>query len=185
VTPFDLTFVFNTDLAQPGNFNPSFIGPPPSAWYTYPGIVAPSVGQASFASSLFSFGIGNFEASDEAGKGTTAQSAADLEYDRYGFFISPLLSITANSPNIPSSILANYKITSGLTGVGDLEYDYENTEYGGGSVFLTLTPLTLEVSTDPLTATVPEPSTWAMMLIGFAGIGAMAYRRRKGAMLAV
>jgi hypothetical protein len=31
---------------------------------------------------------------------------------------------------------------------------------------------------------VPEPSTWAMMILGFAGIGAMAYRRRKSAMLA-
>jgi hypothetical protein len=30
---------------------------------------------------------------------------------------------------------------------------------------------------------VPEPSTWAMMILGFAGIGAMAYRRRKSAML--
>jgi hypothetical protein len=31
---------------------------------------------------------------------------------------------------------------------------------------------------------VPEPSTWAMLLIGFAGIGALAYRRRKSVMLA-
>jgi len=31
---------------------------------------------------------------------------------------------------------------------------------------------------------VPEPSTWAMVILGFAGIGAMAHRRRKGAMLA-
>ena len=31
---------------------------------------------------------------------------------------------------------------------------------------------------------VPEPSTWAMLLLGFAGIGAMTYRRRKSAMLA-
>jgi hypothetical protein len=31
---------------------------------------------------------------------------------------------------------------------------------------------------------VPEPSTWAMMILGFAGIGAMTYRRRKSAMLA-
>jgi PEP-CTERM motif len=30
---------------------------------------------------------------------------------------------------------------------------------------------------------VPEPSTWAMMILGFAGIGFMAYRRsRKNAM---
>ena len=28
------------------------------------------------------------------------------------------------------------------------------------------------------TAAVPEPSTWAMMLFGFTGIGFMAYRRK-------
>jgi outer membrane lipase/esterase len=33
-------------------------------------------------------------------------------------------------------------------------------------------------------ATVPEPSTWAMMILGFAGIGFMAYRRRKNAAFA-
>jgi hypothetical protein len=27
-------------------------------------------------------------------------------------------------------------------------------------------------------STVPEPSTWAMMTLGFAGVGFMAYRRR-------
>lgn len=31
---------------------------------------------------------------------------------------------------------------------------------------------------------VPEPSTWAMMILGFAGIGFMAYHRRKVAALA-
>jgi hypothetical protein len=30
---------------------------------------------------------------------------------------------------------------------------------------------------------VPEPSTWAMMVLGFAGVGFMAYRRRNGAAL--
>ena len=35
-------------------------------------------------------------------------------------------------------------------------------------------------------AAVPEPSTWAMMILGFAGIGFMAYRRKsKLAMFAV
>jgi hypothetical protein len=29
-----------------------------------------------------------------------------------------------------------------------------------------------------VTAAVPEPSTWAMMILGFAGIGFMAYRRK-------
>jgi hypothetical protein len=35
------------------------------------------------------------------------------------------------------------------------------------------------VEVAPLIASVPEPSTWAMMLIGFAGIGFMAYRRSR------
>jgi hypothetical protein len=35
-------------------------------------------------------------------------------------------------------------------------------------------------------ASVPEPSTWAMMILGFAGIGFMAYRRKsKPALMAV
>ena len=34
---------------------------------------------------------------------------------------------------------------------------------------------------DPNTVTpgVPEPSTWAMMILGFASVGYMTYRRRK------
>ncbi len=31
---------------------------------------------------------------------------------------------------------------------------------------------------EPLAGAVPEPSTWAMMILGFAGIGVMAYRRK-------
>ena len=37
-----------------------------------------------------------------------------------------------------------------------------------------------------VTSAVPEPSTWAMMILGFAGIGFMAYRRRQnGPMLRI
>jgi hypothetical protein len=36
----------------------------------------------------------------------------------------------------------------------------------------------------PVVAAVPEPSTWAMLILGFAGVGFMAYRRRKPATLA-
>jgi hypothetical protein len=32
--------------------------------------------------------------------------------------------------------------------------------------------------TTPHIAAVPEPSTWAMMILGFAGVGFMAYRRK-------
>jgi PEP-CTERM motif len=39
-----------------------------------------------------------------------------------------------------------------------------------------LTPGAYEV--DSIATAVPEPSTWAMMLLGFAGVGFMAYRRK-------
>jgi hypothetical protein len=32
--------------------------------------------------------------------------------------------------------------------------------------------------TGDVTSAVPEPSTWAMLLLGFAGLGFMAYRRK-------
>jgi len=38
-------------------------------------------------------------------------------------------------------------------------------------------PANLSVSL-PLQTAVPEPSTWAMMILGFAGVGFLAYRRR-------
>ena len=38
--------------------------------------------------------------------------------------------------------------------------------------------LTNEQPYTPAVAAVPEPSTWAMMLLGFAGIGFLAYRRK-------
>jgi hypothetical protein len=34
-------------------------------------------------------------------------------------------------------------------------------------------------SVDTVAAAAPEPSTWAMMILGFAGIGAMTYRRKR------
>jgi hypothetical protein len=40
-------------------------------------------------------------------------------------------------------------------------------------VFNPQDPVTLVITT----AAVPEPSTWAMMILGFAGLGFMAYRR--------
>jgi hypothetical protein len=39
------------------------------------------------------------------------------------------------------------------------------------------------VNGDVAVAPVPEPSTWAMMILGFAGVGFMAYRRRKTTVL--
>jgi hypothetical protein len=57
-------------------------------------------------------------------------------------------------------------VLNGLS--GDLKVGYWDTIYGDNTGFQTLS-----------VSAVPEPSTWAMMILGFAGVGFMAYRRRK------
>jgi hypothetical protein len=49
---------------------------------------------------------------------------------------------------------------------GEAYLNIHTTTFGGGEIrgFLTA---------------VPEPSTWAMMILGFAGVGFMAYRRSR------
>ena len=42
---------------------------------------------------------------------------------------------------------------------------------GGAATSIVVNPLSMQTA-------VPEPSTWAMLLLGFAGVGFMAYRRR-------
>lgn len=39
-------------------------------------------------------------------------------------------------------------------------------------------------SGDPVVTAIPEPSTWAMMMLGFFGLGFLAYRRRDAVMAA-
>jgi hypothetical protein len=53
------------------------------------------------------------------------------------------------------------------------------TGNGNGNGNHLLDPINFVQSDAILQAGVPEPSTWAMMLIGFAGLGFMAYRRTK------
>jgi hypothetical protein len=46
-----------------------------------------------------------------------------------------------------------------------------------------LSPIDLQVTQLASVAPVPEPATWAMMLLGFCGLGFLAYRRRSSGAL--
>lgn len=59
------------------------------------------------------------------------------------------------------------------TGANTLEFDLVNYAQAGGG-----NPAGINVQF--LTAAVPEPSTWAMMILGFLGVGFVAYRRKSG-----
>jgi hypothetical protein len=89
------------------------------------------------------------------------------------------LFIGVSHPDIPGSITRPFSISSGLTGGGHYSYEYAGN-FVSISEYYSLTPETINVTVDGITAAVPEPSTWAMLLLGFAGVGFIAYRRSRG-----
>ncbi|MBR0995475.1 PEP-CTERM sorting domain-containing protein [Bradyrhizobium japonicum] len=70
------------------------------------------------------------------------------------------LGPTFNSQNNPSGYLLGLKLNSAT----DITFSTNETAFEFA-----------------FTSPVPEPSTWAMMILGFAGLGFMAYRRRNQA----
>lgn len=66
----------------------------------------------------------------------------------------------------------SYVLRLGVTNVGD-------TAYQSGLAFAGVTVGGVEVPT-PGTGAVPEPSTWAMLLLGFFGVGGVLRRRQAG-----
>jgi hypothetical protein len=60
--------------------------------------------------------------------------------------------------------------------------DSKTTGYAGAECGLGFCDTNVEIlgqGTIAEVAAVPEPSTWAMMILGFFGIGFMAYRRKQ------
>jgi hypothetical protein len=67
-----------------------------------------------------------------------------------------------------------FKIGTSFSGsanaTGELTLYYWDSNFGDNTQFVTAN-----------ISAVPEPSTWAMMILGFAGVGFLAYRRRNQA----
>ena len=70
--------------------------------------------------------------------------------------------------SLPQDLTAPYDF-SGPNGTGFFRFE-------SGTLAL-FTPT--HVTSAEIASAVPEPSTWAMMMLGFAGVGFVAYRRRR------
>jgi hypothetical protein len=64
----------------------------------------------------------------------------------------------------------------------DLNDSYSTSYVTTGEVLNDLTWLGPATHLEALVATVPEPSTWVMMILGFLGLGFLAYRRKNSAL---
>lgn len=117
-------------------------------------------GQFTFAQAVI---LASFNILDIAGTSINSGSLA-LEFD-----------------NCPGDICHHPVVPHTLTfllPVGLFELDITSSSQGfSNSGSPVLISYGIFASSDAVAA-VPEPSTWAMMILGFAGVGFMAYRRR-------
>lgn len=103
--------------------------------------------------------------------------------DVFSFDTSPVTSVLAGgsgSGSVSSSLLSSFIGTGQISTYGLLlqsvsvnnRGQYDSDGYGFTySISYDYTPTTVA-------GAVPEPSTWAMLTLGFAGVGFMAYRRK-------
>jgi hypothetical protein len=68
--------------------------------------------------------------------------------------------------------ISEYRLANGQN---DLEYN--------GTTWINGPNAAIVMGLEGTVAAVPEPSTWAMMILGFVGVSAITYRRRKSAAL--
>jgi PEP-CTERM motif len=103
-------------------------------------------------------GAGEARSSDHADDVTAIQAAIwEVEYG---------LTAHSSDPTINGMISTFYNdaIHSGNTSAAEELYNSVHQSFVDGN--------------PSLTTGVPEPSTWAMMILGFCGVGFMAYRRK-------
>jgi hypothetical protein len=109
--------------------------------------------------------------------------------ENYSALFTLFVNFTAPAGTTPNPGDFFASITGSVTGnSGSLHVDFNNTPqlftYAGGTFTLALNDLDVSVggSTNVsgflIASPVPEPSTWAMIILGFMGVGFMAYRRR-------
>jgi hypothetical protein len=101
------------------------------------------------------------------GLGTCWRDGSVQAYDA----ITQVISTTVGDDYRISFSLSD---NGGLTTFSDLSTNGDTTSTGGNGIDV----LTYAQAGLPIAGGVPEPSTWAMMILGFAGVGFMAYRRK-------
>jgi hypothetical protein len=103
---------------------------------------------------------------------TTSLTFFDASNVSLGTFFVPAQTIDASlsflGVDFGSAVVSRVRITSGNAALGAGLTD------GGGRDLVVMDDF---IYGEP-TAAVPEPSTWTLMILGFAGVGFMAYRRR-------
>ena len=119
--------------------------------------------------------IGTLTFQGSTGSYTYNLTEGDNVRDHYeGTFVNSAPGLAASYYFGDGSVRLDEQAIALPTGLGILEsitFAANDQYYGNGEPFLA------GITTSTVSA-VPEPSTWAMMILGFAGVGFMALRRK-------
>jgi hypothetical protein len=169
-------------------------------------VVGANTDDFSTANPAFALSGGNLETGNLANK-YAAPSGDGTQYLSVGSFSNPDVTTLLFTPGqtyfglLWGSVDAYNTITflnhdgstTGLSFTGDqilhpangdqgvAGTTYVNFNFTGGTiggVQFTSTSAAFELDNVAISSAVPEPSTWAMMILGFMGVGFMAYRRK-------
>jgi hypothetical protein len=154
---------------------------PNGAGLNFAGIASPGTTTSSPPLSLGSMTLQN----------VTFDNPSGDVFDLQVIFTSPGDGSNSFVANLTGSIAKGFGVGGRVAGTVTVDFGAGQTiAYDGGSFTLTVDDLSLNgtTTTGEITgeisnvvtgvAAVPEPSTWAMMILGFAGIGFMAHRRK-------
>jgi hypothetical protein len=75
-----------------------------------------------------------------------------------------------------NDLTLGFDIDGGALATTGFGHSTVETEFSGAPIFVVSGTITEGTG---ITAAVPEPSTWAMMILGFCGVGFLAYRRKQ------
>ena len=171
------------------------------------GTACTPTGTATLAGTGLSFTSGTFNQNDS--NGFLSIGSGNPPVDTLGLFTLAPTAGTTTFANVPFTLMVNFTSPGALSGsyfgtifgsvtdsnAGGIQVDLDNTAhtFGTGAGAFTLTVNDVGVSNDgvatPITGfirtAVPEPATWAMMLMGFAGIGFAMRRGRQQGLLQI
>jgi hypothetical protein len=127
------------------------------------------------------FGISTTDTSFPINGTATVTSGSLISGAGLGFFDVRLDSFATGNISLAAGtyylVLQNAATNGGNAAFWDVNSGPSTASFAVNGTFIESIPSSNSFQILGVTSAVPEPSTWAMMLLGFAGIGFMAYRR--------
>ena len=112
-------------------------------------------------------------------------SGDKVDFDAVGYVSTDRVAYTSGVVSIDNSTgatVASFDLTGTYT-AGNFTLSADPSDHSGGNLVVsyvaTQNIAALDFAGSRSTTTVPEPSTWTLMFIGFAGLGCAVYRARR------